>query len=284
MKTINRPTDKEGIVVIGLDSCDVDLVERWSKEGRIPFLAFLKESNVFSRLISTRSLFGDSPWPSFNAGVSPAKHAFYNHLQIKRGTTEIERVNAHHCRYLPFWSLLQDSAKKVVAFDVPKTFPIEGIDGIQISAWGEHYPLLKQPTSQVPDFASDIIARFGKYPHPREIIKPWSTWQERRIYKTLSSNLEKKLRATEYLMGVENWDLFMSVFSEVHYAGHQFYHCFDKEHWAHGSKAPYDIQNALPNLYTQLDSALSRLFSYVSEQTTFFVVSVHGLATNYSAN
>ncbi len=278
-----RPTDKDRIVVIGLDSCDPDLFQMWSNEGRLPFLASLMGSGVFTRLISTRSMFGDAPWPSFNAGVSPAKHAFYNHLQLKRGSTEIERVNAHHCRYLPFWSLLQDSGKKVAALDVPKTFPIEGVDGIQISGWGEHYPLLKQPTSQNSDFVKDIIARFGEYPHPREIITP-SRRQERGIYKTISSNLEKKLRATEYLMDLQDWDLFMSVFSEVHYAGHQFYHHFHKQHWAHEPNAPDDLRNAMLRLYAQLDTAMGRLFNHISDRTTYFIVSVHGFAANYSAN
>ena len=280
----NRLKDKDQIVVIGLDACDPDLFQRWSMEGKLPFLTSLMESGVWTRLISTRSLFSDSPWPSFNAGVSPAKHAFYNYLQIKRGTTEVKRVNAYHCRYLPFWSLLEDSGKKIVAFDVPKTFPIEGIDGIQISAWGEHYPLLKQPTSQPPTLVREIIDRFGKYPHTREIITPESFRQEQRIYKTLSSNLEKKLQATEYLMDRVDWDFFMSVLSEVHYAGHQFYHCFDKEHWAHNLNAPDDVHNAMRNLYAQLDSAVARLFRHMSDQTTFFIVSVHGIVTNYSAN
>ena len=277
-------TDKGRIVIIGLDACEPNLVEQWSKEGHLPFLTSLMSSGVWTRLISTRSLFSDSPWPSFNAGVSPAKHAFYNYLQIKRGTTEVERVNARHCRYLPFWSLLQDSGKKVVAFDVPKTFPIEGIDGIQISAWGEHYPLLKRPISQPPDFIRDLIKRFGKYPHPREIIKPRSIGQERGIYKTLLSNLKKKLKAIEYLMDLEDWDLFMPVFSEVHYAGHQFYHRFDQGHWAYEPDAPDDIRNALLHIYSQLDTAVAKLFNCISDQITFFIVSVHGMATNFSAN
>ncbi len=283
-KKDNGPADKDRIVLIGLDSCDVDLVERWSKEGRLPFLSSLMSSNVFSRLISTKGLFSDSPWPSFNAGVSPAKHGFYNHLQMKRGATEIERIDARHCRYLPFWSLLQDSGKKTAIFDVPKTFPIQGMDGILVSAWGEHYPLLKQPTSQAPDFLREMIARFGKYSHPREIIEPWSDRQERRIFKTISSNLERKLQATEYLMNLEDWDLFISVFSEVHYAGHQFYHHLNNDHWAHDSKASTDLHDAMPNLYAQLDKAISDLFRHIFDQTTFFIVSVHGFAVNYSAN
>jgi predicted AlkP superfamily phosphohydrolase/phosphomutase len=275
---------KDRIVILGLDACDADLVELLSKEGRMPFLTSLMKSGVWARFTPTKVFFNDSPLPTFNTGVSPAKHAYYNYLLIKRGTTEIERIGAYHCRYLPFWSLLCDSGKQVAVFDVPKTFPIEGIDGIQISAWSEHSLTLKQPTSDPPKFIRDMVARYGKYSHPREVITPRSIGQERRIYKRLLSNLETKLQATEFLMRQEDWDLFFTVFSEGHTAGHQFYHHFNEKHWAYGPETPDDLRDALPNIYSQLDTALARLFSNIPDQTTFFIVSVHGMAINYSAN
>lgn len=271
------------IVIIGLDSCDADLMQYWMGEGRLPFLASLLERDSFVRLDSTRCLFSDAPWPSFNAGVNPAKHAFYNYLQLKRGTTWIERVDAHHCRDLPFWSHLRGTGMKVATLDVPKTFPIEGLEGVQICAWGEHYPLLADPVSAPPSAVRDIVRRFGRYPHPREIIDPRSRKQERRIYQTISKNLERKRQATEYLIDLDAWDLFVSVFSEVHEAGHQFYHHYDVEHWAHDPATPNDLQEALPRLYAQLDAALASVFEHLPEEATYFVLSVHGLAPNFSA-
>jgi len=79
-------TGKDRIVIIGLDACDADLVERLSKEGHMPFLASLMKSGVWTRFTPTKVFFNDSPWPSFNAGVSPAKHGYYNYLLIKRTT------------------------------------------------------------------------------------------------------------------------------------------------------------------------------------------------------
>jgi predicted AlkP superfamily phosphohydrolase/phosphomutase len=280
----NPGVTKHRVVVIGLDACDVDLVQRWAGEGRLPFLASLMERGVWARMESTEGLFNDSPWPSLHTGVSPAKHAFYNYLQLKAGTTQIERVDAHHCHYLPFWSLLRGSGKKVAVCDVPKTFPIEGINGVQISAWSEHYPLFKQPTSLPLDAVKDVMSRFGRYAHPPEISKASIVPQERSICKTLRANLEKSQRAFEYLMKQDDWDFFMSVFSEAHYAGHQFYHHYDEKHWAHEPDAPADLRTALPDLYARTDAALSRLFEHISEDTTFFILSVHGIYATYSAN
>ncbi|WP_412069240.1 alkaline phosphatase family protein [Rubrivirga sp. IMCC43871] len=277
-------SDHAPLVLLGLDACDVDLMQRWADDGRMPFLKSLLETGAFVRLDSTRRLFGDSPWPTANTGTTPAKHAFYNHLQLQRGTTWIERVDAHHCRVLPFWSYLRGTGVKLGALDVPKTFPIDGVDGVQICAWGEHYQLLKTAASEPPSAVDDIERRFGPYPHPPEVTVTRSHRQERGIYDTLSANLEKKRQATEYLLGLDDWDLFISVFSEIHYAGHQFYHHCHPGHWAHNPSTPDDLKDALPRIHSELDAALASVFEHLPENTTYLVFSVHGLETNVSAN
>ena len=141
---VETQKQKTRIILIGLDSADPDLVQRWCREGRLPFLNSLMQSGVYARLQSTQGLVSDSPWPTFHTGVNPAKHGYYNYIKLIRGTTEFRKVDARSCRYLPFWSLLRGANKKVAVFDVPKTYPLEGLDGLQISAWGEHYPMMRR--------------------------------------------------------------------------------------------------------------------------------------------
>jgi len=278
-----RSNGKDRIIVIGLDSADPDLMELWLKEGRLPFMHSLLQAGVWARLLSTRGLFPDSPWSSFNTGVSPAKHGWYDYLQLKRGTTEIFRENARACRYLPFWWLLRDAGKKVAVFDVPKTYPIAGIDGIQVVPWGEHYPLTKQ-SSLPPAVVEELNTRFGKYRHPWEVTNPRRIVQEVRLYNTMMADIDKKLAASEFLLAQDEWDLFISVFAESHYAGHQFFHHFEPSHWAHDEKRGRRLGHTLPSIYTELDSALAALLKGISEDATIFIISVHGIEPNYSAN
>ncbi|MFN2383426.1 MAG: alkaline phosphatase family protein [Gemmatimonadota bacterium] len=272
------------VAILGLDAFDIDLVERWMTDGRLPNLAALRERGAWSRMASTLGMFTDSPWPSFHAGVSPATHAFYMHLQLASGTRTIERVDAHHCKTLPFWAALRGTALRVVALDVPKTFPIEGVEGVQICGWGEHYPLLPKTTALPAAWEARIVERFGAWPHPEEIPTPKSRRVERKIGRTLRDNLEKKVRATEALLTEEPWDLFLSVFAEGHYAGHQFYHLHEPSHWGHEPDAPADLREALPRAYVDTDAAIGRLLQSLPPDVTLLVTSVHGLATNYSAN
>jgi predicted AlkP superfamily phosphohydrolase/phosphomutase len=269
------------VFVLGLDAFEVDLLERWSEEGRLPFLTSLMNQGAFTRLRSTT--FSDAPWPTLVSGTSPGTHAFYTHLQLKRGTYEIERLDARHCRALPFWNLLRGSGLRVALFDVPKTFPIEGVDGIQVCGWGEHYPLLKQPESIPRGFVGELQARFGAYPHLPDVTSPSRPW-ERRTYETFLQNVDRKLHATEHLLGLGPWDFFFAVFSEVHYGDHQFFHYAHDQHWAYDANSPADLKGALPQLASRLDSALARIDEQLPRDTNLFVISVHGIEANFSAN
>ena len=272
------------IVVLGLDAFDVDWLERWVAEGRLPFLAGLIERGAFARLESTRDLFSDAPWPTLNAGVTPAKHAFFNHLQLQRGTLDIERTDAHCCKFLPFWQHLRGTGLRSALMDVPKTFPIEDLDGVQICGWGEHYPLLRSPLSIPPDRVGRCRALYGDHPHPPEIVHPPSRDWELNTRSALLEAVERKRRAIEDLLDEEAWDFFFSVFSEVHYADHQFYHHMDPNHWAHEPDAPPDLMSALADVATRVDAAIGRLFEKIPEGASWFVISVHGIEPNFTAN
>lgn len=271
-------------MVLGLDAFDVDLLERWVAEGRLPNLESLLQRGVFGRLESTLNLFSDAPWPTLNSGVTPARHAFFNHLQLQRGTLDIKRTDASHCRSLPFWQYLRGSGLRAALMDVPKTYPIEGLDGVQICGWGEHYPLLRSPLSIPTDRVERCLARYGKHPHPPEIIHPPSKDWELATLDGLLGVLERKRQAIEDLMGEERWDFFFAVFSEVHYADHQFYHHADPSHWAHEPEAPARLRSALAEVATRADAAVGRLLEKVPPEANWCVISVHGIETNFTAN
>jgi predicted AlkP superfamily phosphohydrolase/phosphomutase len=279
----SSPTSpKDRIIVIGLDSADPDLIRLWARAGQLPFINSLLESGSWARLMSTRGLFSDSPWPTFNTGVPPSKHGFYNFQALQSGTTEIVRVGEHCSRFLPFWWLLRDAGKRVAVFDVPKTKPIPGIDGIQVSGWGEEYPLIEQSSLPVP-LVEELTAKFGRYPRPKELFDP-TLKHEIRARDTLLANIERKLKAIEFLQGQDDWDLFITVFAEAHSVGHHFYHHHDHHHWGHDAERAAVMGQALPSTYIELDAALKHLLEGRLEDTTIFLVSVHGITTNYSGS
>ncbi|MEM8504159.1 MAG: alkaline phosphatase family protein [Cyanobacteria bacterium P01_D01_bin.1] len=273
---------KDRIIVIGLDSADPDLIQQWAKAGQLPFIASLLKSGSWARLMSTRGMFSDSPWPTFNTGVPPSKHGFYNFQAIKSGTTDIVRVGEHCSRFLPFWWFVREAGKRVAVFDVPKTKPIPGIDGIQVSGWGEEYPLIEKSSLPIA-LVKELTARFGQYPRPKELFDP-TLKHETKSRDTLLANIERKLKAVQFLQQQDDWDLFITVFAEAHSIGHHFYHHHDTHHWAHDATRAAVMGQALPDTYIELDAALKELLDGRLDDTTVFLVSVHGITTNYSGS
>ncbi len=269
------------LVVLGLDAFEVDWLHRWSGEARLPYLTSLMKKGVFGRVRS--SAFADAPWPSLVSGVSPGEHGFYTHLQMQRGSYRVERIDARHCRRLPFWHRLRDSDLRIAVFDVPKTFPLEGVPGIQVCGWGEHYPLLRKPESIPVEVARDLETKFGAYPHPDEVTVATRSYEET-CARIFLENVDRKAAAVEHLLGFGEWDFLFAVFAEVHYAEHQFLHLTDEGHWAHERDAPVALREALPATATRLDAALARIHGRLASDANLVLLSVHGIEPNYSAN
>lgn len=46
VKANPKRTDKHRVILIGLDSADPDLVQKWCREGGLPFISALMQSGV----------------------------------------------------------------------------------------------------------------------------------------------------------------------------------------------------------------------------------------------
>src|SRR5262245_35316581 len=70
------------ILLIGLDSADADLIERWCQEGYLPTLQSLRQAGIWGRLGTTAEVMHVSAWPSIYTGTTPGKHGMYHAYQI----------------------------------------------------------------------------------------------------------------------------------------------------------------------------------------------------------
>ena len=282
MNKMSKP--HSNIYVFALDSAEPNIVESLITEDKLPNLKSLRDRGTMAKLKSAANGFSDAPWLSFNTGVNPGKHGCYNFLEFQRDTREIHRVGANACPTPFFWSLLAGQGKKIGLFDVPKTVPVGKLEGIQISGWGEEYPLVK--SSSLPaNTLGEINRRFGKYRHPREILNPRFVSQQMKRYLQLLRAVEQKMNAIKFVLEQEEqWDLFMTSFGEAHYANHLFYHLYERNHWAYNSELASSLDDAIPKIYSELDAAVGKLIERIPAESTVIVLSVHGVSTNYSAN
>jgi predicted AlkP superfamily phosphohydrolase/phosphomutase len=282
MNKNNKGQKHNPIVVIGLDSADPDLILKWSSEGHLPKMRSLINRGCCGRLNSTAVISSGSLWPTFFTGTSPTKHGcFFGHRQLKTGTYQIYKKDADQIKREPFWVRLSQAGKRVAIFDIPQTYPINGLNGIQITAWGVEAPHWSM-SSWPPEIIHEITSRFGTH--------PLATWYQMRpenidecegLYKKLILGIEKKGLVSTYLLDREPWDFFLMMFSEPHWAGHLLWHIMDDKHPAHDPQIAKTLKNAIRDVYSAIDSAISKLAEAVPD-ATFLIFSPAGMGPNYS--
>ncbi|MER3446611.1 MAG: hypothetical protein C4291_07085 [Candidatus Dadabacteria bacterium] len=282
MNRSNKEQRHNPIVVIGLDSADPDLILKWSSEGHLPTITSLMNHGCWGRLNSTANISSGSLWPTFFTGTSPAKHGcFFGHRQLKTGTYQIYKKDADQIKRKPFWVWLSQAGKGVAIFDIPQTYPINGLNGIQITAWGVEAPHWSM-SSWPPELIREITSRFGTH--------PLATWYQMRpekvnefeeLHKKLISGVEKKGLISMYLLDKEPWDFFLTMFSEPHWAGHLLWHIMDDKHPYHNPQIARTFENAIRDVYSAIDSAISKLIEAVPD-ATFLIFSPAGMGPNYS--
>lgn len=270
------------MIAIGLDGADYHLIQRWSEEGYLPTITSLIERGCWGRINSTGDISGGSVWPTFITGVSPAKHGiFYGHRELKNGTYQIQKKYADQIRGEPFWYRMSKAGKRIAIFDIPYTHPIEGLNGIQIVAWGAFAPNWKV-SSWPPGLIADILKRFGKHPLAGWYVKRPKTINEYEdFYRELLSGVEKRGLISAYLLDQEPWDFFLMAFSEAHLAGHVLWHIMDSKHPYHNPEIAETFKNAIRDVYHAIDSAISKLIEIVP-QATFLIFSLDGMGANYN--
>jgi predicted AlkP superfamily phosphohydrolase/phosphomutase len=275
------------IVVIGVDSADFYLVQEWVSEGYLPAMASLIARGCWGKLNSTADIGSGTVWPSFFTGSSPAKHRGL-HLhgrRIKPGTYRLAYFppRANLLKREPFWLQLSLAGKRIAVLDVPMTYPIEGLNGIQLVGWGAHSPQWR-PDSWPPEIINDVISSYGSNPAADDDeFTPKTLDELSNFYTALTAGIEKKGLISRSFLDKEAWDLLITVFAESHCVGHNFWHLTDENHPEYDSESAKTLGDSIFNVYSLIDSEMSRIIDSAPD-ATFFIVSTEGMGASYTGS
>jgi predicted AlkP superfamily phosphohydrolase/phosphomutase len=270
-------TRRAPVILIGLDSADLGLVDRWCASGDLPFLESLRQRGAWGPLHGPPGLADDAAWACFYTGVSPGSHGRYHwHTPAPASYQWNLWRDVDHAAE-PFWSALGRANRRVAVIDVPKCPLTPGLNGIQISDWlvhGRDYPEVR---TWPPELAASVLSRFGgdrtDHPGPDWLCRLESLPDD--LLPTLRHHLldgvRKKVELATGLLQQEHWDLFLVVFKEAHCAGHQFWHMLD---------GADDGGGPAGEVYRALDSAVREIAQCASPEASIIVFSDLGMAAN----
>jgi predicted AlkP superfamily phosphohydrolase/phosphomutase len=93
-------------------------------------------------------------------------------------------------------------------------------------------------------------------------------------------NTRRRAAICTDLLQREDWDLFLTVFSEPHASGHGAWHASWPDHPLYDTIAPRVQGDPMKESYQDCDRALGELLAAVDEDTPVVVFSVHGMGPN----
>ncbi|MGH7571914.1 MAG: alkaline phosphatase family protein [Gemmatimonadota bacterium] len=275
-----RGSARPPVLLIALDAAEPRLIERWTDDGTLPNLRRLRASGAYGRLASSADWLAGSPWPTFYTGTTPGEHGLYHSLQWRADRMAPIRPSPDWLPLRPFWRDLGGRGCRVVAVDLPMTYPPEPFDGVEISGWATH-DLLAPPASHPATLMDWVRREIGPSPITEEVYGPQRPASLLALKNELVGATRQVAVLGETLLRRERWDLFAIGFGATHRGGHKLWDASG----ALGRVDPDEaaaLATALREVYAACDAAVGRLVEAAGDRAVVLVSSLHGMGPNTS--
>jgi predicted AlkP superfamily phosphohydrolase/phosphomutase len=277
-----RSATARRVLLLGLDSADAELIERWSDDGHLPTFARLRRDGTWHRLGTTAEVMHVSAWPSIYTGTTPGGHGLYHAYQVRAGDQRVQRTLPEWCARPPFWKFLDDAGRRCIVFDAFMDFRLPDFKGVQILEYGT-WTWFSEPWSSPRKLYQEIVRRFGPYPapeHSRQVTIPDQLWFREKLLEAA----RVKSRATRWLLAEHPWDLAFVTFGEPHAGGHYLWHSGDPRYPLQPPAAPRGAAHPLRDVYAAVDEAIGEIVATLDDRTTLLITSGDGMGPNYSGS
>ena len=266
-------------MAIGIDSIDLGLLRMLADYQPLPHLENLLARSRVLQITGEDELRAELPWTTFLTGELPADSGYWGTVSFDPDTYGVRLAGARYAR--PFFA---DLPPPVVALDIPHSVPWPGVEGLQVVAWGAHSP--QRPRSSEPPELLDMLdAAVGTHPAFEADSEPgWhSADYESRLVDALIVGAGRRAMAFRWLLAHDpQWRSAVVVFSEIHSAGHLFWHAVDDAHPLGGLPSIAATRARFASVAVAVDSAVGSILGALPSGTQTVLFSVHGMMANSS--
>lgn len=179
------PKPKGRLLLLGFDGVDPRWLEQWASQGKLPTMKKLMDASAgkgYRRLGSTNPPQSPVAWTSFATGTHPGDHGIFDFiarglssapgplpilLSVATTSFEVQPEGPPVARNLrsgvPFWQTLGNDGIRVVAINVPYSFPPDPMrDGRMLSGLG--VPDLRETNSTFTYVGTEVTDEQVKRP------------------------------------------------------------------------------------------------------------------------
>jgi predicted AlkP superfamily phosphohydrolase/phosphomutase len=265
-------------VVLGVDSVDLLLMQRWCAQGLLPFFDSMLESGSLARLSTVSRVLQGAVWPSLLSGRSPGQHGIYFLTQLTNRTYNLDPVQADHSNLDPYYLHLDANGVRCAIVDVPDDMPRKRFKGFQIVDWlteFKYWRFAMQAGAGKRGARLEMFCKTGGYGPTTQTLDGHRVLRHR-----LERGIALKGALTQELLARTDLDHLFVVFGESHKAGHLLWQYMDPAHPDHVVAEPY-LRDALLGIYQALDRQLAELAASLRPDDNLLIFSDHGMQPNY---
>lgn len=261
------------VLVIGLDSAESTLLERWVAEGKLPAMAALHGQGYAYRLDNSWDTLPTTVWPELTSGRRPCNGAvFFPPRQLRTGEAAPRRVLPEEVDPTGFWTIASDAGKRVAAIDLPWTVAPANLNGIFVAEWATHdrwFGTASYPGALV----DEIRERYGDYPvHLCDDDYGASLAERGRLAADLVDAVEHQTRLLLDLLGQEAWELFACAFGQFQCSGHNLWSFMETK-----QQVPDSLRNAIFEVFSKVDEGIAALRTAAGPDAISVVFASHGM-------
>lgn len=269
-----KKTEKEKknrkILVIGLDGAEPSLIEKWTKQNKLPTLKRLIENGAYGRIKSTIPPSTAPAWSTFMTGKNPGKHGIFDFFTREEGSYNLSLVNPSSRKEETIWEIIGEHGMKVGVFYVPLTYPPSKVNGFMVTGMltpgGEYtYPsFLKEQLNK------EVQGYELSWPELDAERKP------ERFLEGLYEVTSKKHKAVMWLIKNYDWNFLCMNFDATDVIQHKMWHHMDPSHPRHNEALREKYGNAIFNVYEKMDEILEEITKEVEDNAAVIIFSDHG--------
>jgi len=256
-------------LLIGLDGLEPSLAERWMDEGRLPYLAQLRDRGSYLRCASVDPPVTYPAWTTCVTGVNPGRHGIFDFTEMTRGAYGLRFVNSTDRRAPAMWNILSAAGKRVGVLGVPGTYPPEKVNGFMVSGFDSPVATSVDRSFVYPAALYESVKDWRFADFQESDIGPG--WHDMALTRLLEKIAVKESIAAD-LLKREPWDFFIVVFGESDTVSHHFWLFHDPGSPRHQT----GYETAIRQVYERLDHAVGTLIEAAGDDVTVGICSDHG--------
>lgn len=262
------------IVVVGLDGATFDLIKPWAKAGFLPVLQRLLDEGAHGSLRSTVPPMTAPAWTSFATGCNPGKHRLYDWIAREPDSYRFTPVTALDGTAPPIYELLSNIGRKVVALNIPMTYPPVPVNGVMVS--GMPTPSTDVTFTYPKEAYQDILHAVGDYILYPDPGQAYSDSGIDSFLEKLYRSADLRMQTFAYLREREKPDFAMMVFNGTDTISHALWKFMDSSHPLYDPQKAQKYGNAIRDYYQHIDSLLACVVESLDDDTNLIIMSDHG--------